>query len=102
MKTLNKKLDKPTQPKNPEPIYPKDKEEITETHNDKEKNSKKTTKSNSTIRNANTQEEEHNLDSEPIKPDGNIKIQERNSEMEQTQPKQRNIKWALETKRKAL
>ncbi|KAL3868712.1 hypothetical protein ACJMK2_041485 [Sinanodonta woodiana] len=92
MKTLNKKLDKPTQPKNPEPVYPKDKEEITEPHNNKEKNSKKTTKSNSTTHNASTQEEEHNLDSEPIKPDGNIKIQERNSEMEQTQPKQRNIK----------
>ncbi|KAL3857636.1 hypothetical protein ACJMK2_012283, partial [Sinanodonta woodiana] len=72
-----------------------------EPHNDKEKNSKKTTKSNSTTHNASTQEE-HNLDSEPIKPDGNIKIQDRNSEMEQTQPKQRNIKWALETKRKAL
>ncbi|KAL3888357.1 hypothetical protein ACJMK2_000727 [Sinanodonta woodiana] len=92
MKTLNKKLDKSTQPKNPEPVYPKDKEEIIEPHNDKEKNSKKTTKSNSTTHNASTQEEEHNLDSEPIKPDGNIKIQERNSEMEQTQPKRENIK----------
>ncbi|KAL3854274.1 hypothetical protein ACJMK2_013548, partial [Sinanodonta woodiana] len=76
-KKQNKGMDKPTQAKNPETVYPNEKEEIIELLNE-------TIKSNSTTQKACTQEEEHNLDSEPIKLDEHIEIQEENPEKEQT------------------
>ncbi|KAL3854260.1 hypothetical protein ACJMK2_013534 [Sinanodonta woodiana] len=76
-KKQNKGMDKPSQAKNLETVYPNEKEEIIELLN-------ATTKSNSTTQKACTQEEEHNLGSEPIKLDENIQIQEENPERKKT------------------
>ncbi|KAL3854269.1 hypothetical protein ACJMK2_013543 [Sinanodonta woodiana] len=76
-KKQNKGMDKPSQAKNPETVYPNEKEEIIELLN-------ATIKSNSTTQKACTQEEEHNLGSEPIKLDENIQIQEENPERKKT------------------